>query len=168
MANIKSVINMHNKEVITGKKTQAVKCNCINKPDCPLSNQCQITNIIYKAKITSNLRNYQEKIYYGTSEGTLKQRYGNHKKSFNHEKHRTDTELSKEYWRLKELKAQPQVQFYILKRCPPTKRTGICYLCLNEKLFIIEHQGNDLLNQRNELISKCRHKIKFKLMNHKT
>ena len=67
-----------------------------------------------------------------------------------------------------ELKAQPQVQFYILKRCPPTKRTGICYLCLNEKLFIIEHQRNDLLNQRNELISKCRHKIKFKLMNHKT
>ena len=62
MANIKSIINMHNKEVITEKKTEAVKCNCINKPDCPLSNQCQITNIIYKAKITSNLRNYHEKI----------------------------------------------------------------------------------------------------------
>ena len=165
MANIKSIINMHNKEVSTGKKTQAY---CINKPDCPLSNQCQITNIIYKAKITSNLRNYHEKIYCETSEGTFKQRYGNHKKSFNHEKHRTDTELSKEYWKLKELKAQPQVQFYILKRCRPTKRTGICYLCLNEKLFIIEHQGNDLLNQRNELISKGRHQIKFKLMNHKT
>ena len=41
--------------------TQAVKCNCINKPDCPISNQCQITNIIYKAKITSNLRNYHKK-----------------------------------------------------------------------------------------------------------
>ena len=112
MTNIKSIINIHNKEVITGKKTQAVKCNCINR----LSNQCQITNIIYKAKTTSNLRNYHEKIYFGTSKGTFKQRYGNHKKSFNHEKHRTDTELSKEYWRLKELKAQPQVQFYILKR----------------------------------------------------
>ena len=60
--------------------------------------------------------NYEhEKIYYGTSEGTFKQRYRNHKKSFNHEKLRTDTELSKEYWRLKELKAQPQVQFYIEK-----------------------------------------------------
>ena len=69
--------------------------------------------------------------------------------------------------RLKELKAQPQVQLYILKRCWPTKRTGICYL-LNEKLFIIEYKGNDLLNQRNELISKCRHKNKSKLMNHKT
>ena len=80
MVNIKSFINMHNKEVITEKKTQAVKCNCINEPHCSLSNQCQITNIIYKAKITSNLRNYHEKIYYGTREGTFKQRYGNHKK----------------------------------------------------------------------------------------
>ena len=33
---------------------------------------------------------YHEKIYYGTSEDTFKQRYGNHKKSFNHEKHRTE------------------------------------------------------------------------------
>ena len=52
MANIKSIITMHSKEVTTEKKTRAVKCNCINKPDCLLSNQCQITNIIYKAKIT--------------------------------------------------------------------------------------------------------------------
>ena len=44
MANIKSVINMRNKEVIMEKKTQAVNCNCINKPDCSLSNQCKITN----------------------------------------------------------------------------------------------------------------------------
>ena len=36
MANIKSIINMHKKEVIAEKKTQAVKCNCINKPDWPL------------------------------------------------------------------------------------------------------------------------------------
>ena len=53
MANIKSIINMQNKEVITEKKTQAVKCNCINKPGCPLSNQCQVTNLIYKARITT-------------------------------------------------------------------------------------------------------------------
>ena len=100
IANIKSIISIHSKEVITVKKTEATKCNCINKPDCPLSNQCQITNIIYKAKITPNLRNYQEKVYYGTGEGTFKQRCGNHRKSFNHEKHRTNTELSNEYWRL--------------------------------------------------------------------
>ena len=41
-------------------------------------------------------RSNHGKIYYGTSEGTFKQRYGNYKKSFNHEKHTADTELSKE------------------------------------------------------------------------
>ena len=71
MENIKLIINMDNKELITEKKTKAAKCNCVNKPDCPLSNQCQITNIIYKAKITPDLRNY-EKVYYGTSEGPFK------------------------------------------------------------------------------------------------
>ena len=86
MADIKSIISIQNKEVIMEKKTQAVNCNCIKKPDCPLSNQCQIMNIIYKAKITSNLRNYHGKIYYRTSEGTFKHQYGNHKKSFNHKK----------------------------------------------------------------------------------
>ena len=35
--------------------------------------------------------------------------------SFNHKKHKADTELLMEYWRLKELKTQPQVPFYILK-----------------------------------------------------
>ena len=85
MAKIKSIVNIHNKGVITKKKTQSISCNRINKPDCPLSNQCQITNTMYKAKYTSNLRNYHGKIYYGTSECTFKQRYGNHKKSFNHE-----------------------------------------------------------------------------------
>ena len=110
----------------------------------------------------------KQKLYCGTSEGTFKQRYRNHKKSFNYEKHRKDTELLKKFWALKELKAKPQVQFYILKRCWTTKRTGICYLCLNEKLFIIEHQGNNSLNQRNELISKCRHKNKLNLKDHIT
>ena len=49
----------------------------------------------------------------------------------------TDKKLSKEYWRLKELSAQPQVQFYILKRCWPAKRTGICYLCLNKNFLTL-------------------------------
>ena len=131
-------------------------------------NFSQLLLIIYKATIKSNLRTYHEKIYYGISEGTFKQPYGDHEKSLNHEKYRAYTELSKEYWRLKELKAQLQVQFYILKRSRPIKRIGICYLCLNDKIFIIEHQRTDLLNQRNGLISKCRHRNKFKLMNHKT
>ena len=92
MANIESIINIHNKEVIMEKKTQAE-----TNAKLRISNQCQITNIMYTAKITSKLRNYHGKIFFGTSEGTFKHRYGNHKKPFNHEKNRRDTELSKKY-----------------------------------------------------------------------
>ena len=70
--------------LVAGIKTEAVNCNCMNKPDWPLSNQYQITNIINKAKITSNLQNNHGKIHYRTSEGRFKQQYGNHKKSFKH------------------------------------------------------------------------------------
>ena len=76
--------------------------------------------------------------------------------------------LLKEYWRLKISKQKTSSTIWHFKRCQPTKITGICYSCLNEKLFIIEHQENKLLNQRNELISKCKQKNRFKLMNHKT
>lgn len=55
-----------------------------------------MTNIIYKAKFISILQNYHGKLC-ETSEGIFKQRYGNHKKSFNHEKHKADMEVSEEY-----------------------------------------------------------------------
>ena len=83
--------------------------------------------------MTSKLRNYHEKVYYGTSEGTFKQRYGNHKKSFNHEKNRADTELSKEYWRLKKLKANPPSTISHFKKTPTNKKSR--YL-----LFVFERE----------------------------
>ena len=53
---------MHNKDAITERKTEAVKCNCINKPGCSFCNQCQITNIIQKQKLHQNfesmMKNY--------------------------------------------------------------------------------------------------------------
>ena len=58
------------------------------------------------------------KIYYGTSEGTFKQRYGNLKKSFNNEKHRTDTELSKEYLRLKKTQSTNPSTILSFKKMP--------------------------------------------------
>ena len=128
------------------------------------------TNFEHNVQIKNYIKSSKplRKIYHGTSKGTSKQRYENQKKSFNNKQRRADTELSKEYSRIKEFKAQPQVKLYFLKKYRPAKRTVICYLCLNEKLFIIEHQRNDLINQRTELISKCKHKNKVKLINCKT
>ena len=59
---------------------------------------------------------------YNTESIWNKQRYGKHKKIMKSQNHRTDAAKPlKKYWR-------PQQQFYILKICLPTKRTGICYL----------------------------------------
>ena len=38
-------------------------------------------------------------------------------------------------------------------------------LCLNEKLVIIDDPDKNLLSKRSEVISQCRHRNKFKLVN---
>ena len=40
-----------------------------------------------------------------------------------------------------------------------------CCLCMNEKVEIALHKGHHLLNKRNEIISRCRHRSKYKLKN---
>ena len=49
MQNIKSIINAHNRKIIyeTNDLKPQGKCNCINKSECPLNNECQETNIVY-------------------------------------------------------------------------------------------------------------------------
>ena len=41
---------------------------------------------------------------------------------------------------------------------PKTKR---CLLCLDEKLEIAAYKEQNLLNKRNEIVSKCRHQLKY-------
>lgn len=66
--------------------TQTPKQKAVNA-DCLLDNECQFMNILYQAKITAIIWNYNPKIYYGTSKETLKMKYGNHKKYFCHEEY---------------------------------------------------------------------------------
>ena len=66
-------------------------------------------------------------------------------------------ENKKDGWKLPcRVKIIKQVKDYN----PATKR---CALCLAEKLSILEHEGNNLLNKRSEIISKCRHRNKHML-----
>ena len=167
MKNIKSIINTHNKSILHKTENITKTCNCIKKDNCPLDNECLQTNIVYEATITSSTPN-QEKIYFGLCETTFKLRYANHKKSFANRKYEKNTELANEYWRLKDLNAQPRITWKIKKKCMPyTAGSKNCNLCLSEKLFILEHKDDNLLNKRTELISKCRHVNKHSLMNHK-
>ena len=81
MNNLKSLINGHNKFILNEDKDQRTKkCNCVNKNECPLGNECQTSNIVYKAELSCNNPNYQTKAYIGISATTFKQCYANHKK----------------------------------------------------------------------------------------
>ena len=94
-------------------------------------------------------------------------RYANHKKLFNLRNRKSDTELSNEFWKIKDNKRTTNITWEILgrhqaynissKRCSP---------CLNENLKIALHVNNNMLNRRTEILNKCRHKDKYALISY--
>ena len=170
MPNLKSIINTHNKAILHPKSTnEARTCNCTNKQECPLNQNCLVNNILYKASLTSNNPTYKETVYFGLSETAFKVRFSNHKKSFNIVNYKNDTELSKEVWRIKESGDTPVITWEVVRRCLPYNlQSKRCSLCLNEKLEIAAYKGNNLLNKKNEVVSKCRHKNKYALCKYDT
>ena len=141
----------------------------MRKELCSLNGNCQAENIVCEATITCNERTYDEKIYIGIAETTFKKRYGNHKRSFNLPAYKNDTELLKEFWKIKRRNSVPQIKWRILRKCSRFNRSSLrCSLCLNEKLEIALFKGNNILNRRTELTSKCRHINKNTLLRHDT
>ena len=165
MKNFGSIISSHNKNILnTAQTTEQKQCNCINNKLCPLNNKCLSKNIIYQAKISSSSINSKEKIYIGVSETKFKLRYANHKKSFTSLKYKNDTELSKEFWKIKENGDNPIIKWSVLKYCKPySQSSNRCNLCLNEKTELALFSGDNLLNKKTELVSKCRHQNKYNL-----
>ena len=55
-----------------------------------------------------------------------------------------------------------KVKWETVKKCVPNiPQTKRCLLCLNEKLEIAAYKEQNLLNKRNEIVSKCRHQSKY-------
>ena len=166
MPNMKSIINMHNKKIMSANTntTNNRSCNCTNKDQCPLQQNCLVENVVYEATVNSNIENYKEKKYIGLCESTFKKRYSSHKTTFNLERYRNNTALSAEIWRIKDRNGQPNVTWRIIRRAkaysPETQR---CNLCLAEKFEIANFPGRNLLNKRSEIIAKCRHRRKYQL-----
>ena len=120
-----------------------------------------LKNVIYQAIIfpKENINTY-----IGISLVRWKLGYNNHIPSLSHERLRNQTTLSKHFWKLKNMGLSPEIQCSILKRSTPSCFDGRCNLCLEEKIQIILYfdLGN-LLNQRCDLMARCRHKNRFRL-----
>ena len=92
-------------------------------------------NTLYQAD--NSFEKFETKIYYGISGTKFKTRFSNHKKSFNQEKHKDDTQLSNELWNIKASKEEPVLVWKILGQYQPYNvNTKQCLLCLNERLQI--------------------------------
>ena len=121
--------------------------------------KCLAKYIVYKAEATTTDK---RKLYYGTLDGEFKTRFNNHTSSFRHKSYSTDTELSKYIWKLSKEKIQYEIKWNIAAYTSPYKcGSRRCDLCLTEKLKIMREDPELLLNERSELVSKCRHKNKF-------
>ena len=170
LENMHAIISKHNKKILYPSSTipSSKICNYRIKDHCPLDNSCLSSSIIYNAEITTD-NDKTGKNYIGLTEGTFKQRFTQHKLSFNNRKYASSTELLKYIWRLKDNDEEYNIKWTVITKATPYNNISKrCDLCLAERLHIIKANYNTLLNKRSELISKCRHMNKYLLVNNKT
>ena len=75
--------------------------------------------------------------------------------------------LAKEVWQIKDKGGIYNINWGVIGHAAAYNSVSKwCNLCLLEKLYIAENTGESLLNQRNELISKCQHKNKYAVIYH--
>ena len=163
MSNMKQHITGLNKLKLEGKTTNTIAiCKCRNNP-CPLQGKCDSEDIVYRGQVED--KEGKKYIYIGMTSEPFRKRYSKHKQSFQKEQYSTETKLSQKVWSIKkEDKICPVVKFSILKHSKSyTKGNSLCRLCIDEKLAIILNTEENLLNNRQEVFSLCRHRARHKM-----
>ena len=158
--NIKKVISSHNAKILrNAEKQEERSCSCRNKDKCPLDGKCLTKNLIYQATVVTTQPTPETQTYIGLSAPEFKARLGNHKKSFNHEKHKNDTTLSQFIWKLKKKNVEYEIHWKLIDRAETFNPvTGLCNLCTLEKFYLIFKPELGTLNKNNEFNSYCLHK----------
>ena len=161
--NMESLIKQHNRKISRCESaSEEPTCDCRNPENCPLDGRCGTTNVNYSAEVThtNGAGSQVSKTYIGLSEPAFKRRYTVHLHTFNNRGTPNDTSLSKYIWNLKdEGYTDFRIKWSIIKRARGySKSSKTCGLCLSEKLLICEFPNKEnLINDRSELVSKCRH-----------
>ena len=162
MTNIAAIISSHNKQVLK-PKTENYGCNCRDSDSFPLENQCLTSQIVHCADVSKNKDN-ETTFYYGLTQASFKEKYGNHKRSFGHEQYKNDSELSKYIQDLTSAYKIPTIKWSIVRKTHGNIKSDFCKLCLTEMYFILNDLGDDkLLNKKPEFVNKCRHQNKLLL-----
>ena len=167
--NVRSIVLNHNQSIISKRRPEHVSttpadksnCNCRQKTECVLENQCNTGPIVYRATVHTDTDKHT---YIGSTQN-FKERYRNHTASFKKETLKHSTALSKFIWE-KGLSPNPRIEWEIVRK------TGIyqsgsrfCDLCLTEKLMISREikKSKNCLNRRQDMSNKCLHQARFRL-----
>ena len=158
-----SMIKSHNKKVINKDIKELKSYNCSLKSKCPLTCQCQVTDIYINALYyhqTNQIKCISELLRVISE---------------------SDFIIIGSRLTAKVVQTIPYFQNIfpnlnltlvgsIAKKVPTYSNISKkCLLCLHEKLETINYpRPEELLNRRSELISRCRHANKFLLFNYKT
>ena len=103
--------------------------------------------------------------YYACCETYFEDRYYNHKQSFKTSSKRHQTELSKLVWRIKDDGHIPVIKWSIVCKAKACSSGAMhCQLCLAKKLAILRANPDTTSNKKSELVAKCRHRNKYKLI----
>ena len=104
-----------------------------------------------------------QNFYTGLCSTTFKERLGIHRHSFKNRKD-NQTELSKFIWALKDKGLKYEVSWRMLDRGKPfCPISGVCWLCVKEKFYILFRPNSADINSRDEILENCRH-VKSKLL----
>ena len=92
-----------------------------------------------------------------------------HHTYYKYEQYKNKSKLSSFIWETKNKKRNFEIKWSVIRRSTLYKAgSKKCNLCLWEKFHIMTRDKDKLLNERNEVITKCRHVDKFLLKNCKS
>ena len=162
MPNMQSIISASNKQKLRGLQQvpDDPLCTCRQQP-CPVDRKCTGSDLVYKAEIKNTPENY---FYLGSTSCKFTQRFHPHKHSLVHRDSKNGTTLSKKIWQLRDEGHNPEVSFSIVGRAQSAQSCAPrCNLCLKEKLSIITENSPLLLNSRQEIFTRCKHRARWKV-----
>ena len=144
---------------------QALKaCVTCHAQSCPVERKCKQEETIYQLTVThknSSTGNQETYKYVGLAATSFYKRHQNHKTSYKDQNHRTNNELSKHIWDLKDhLWLFMENYWQSLKVSPVSK---VCNLCTLERFYHICISDLHTLNEYKEFGDECLHKRFLKL-----
>ena len=121
-------------------------------------------SVVYRATVIQD--NSKVDTYTGLTCNKFKDRFYGHRSTFENRDHPNPTTLSTHVWDLKDNDQNFETKWEIVEKAkdfdPPTRK---CRLCLKEKYYILYHPTGATLNERTELYSTCRHRLRLTLAN---